>query len=150
MHVYARLCVASSTNHLLLPSPCSDQHAAAAATISFRCMRGKLELHEGVCVCRACKRKSLMQHCIRLCVCVCVHMCTQFSCEKCAKFTRFLHEKRVKFIAISVRKTHKVCAFFARKTCKVYALLHENRVKFTTIFRGKNAQSLRYLRAKIV
>ena len=135
MHVYARLCVASSTNHLLLPSPCSDQHAAAAATISFRCMRGKLELHEGVCVCRACKRKSLMQHCIRLCVCVCVRMCVQLSCEKCAKFMRFSCKNRV--YTIFARFSHKNCTFFVQKNAEILRVFRAKTRKLYTIFARK-------------
>ena len=88
MHVYAHFCVASSTDHLLLPSPCSDQHATAAAA--------SLPLsHFAACV------ASYRVVCVRVCVCLCVCVCAQFSCEKRAKFTRFSCKNCVNFTGFS-------------------------------------------------
>jgi len=49
-----------------------------------------------------------------VCVCVCVRMCAQYSCEKCAKFTRFSCKNRVNF------------------------------TRFLHVFRTKNAQTLHF------
>jgi len=115
MHVHARLSLC--TAHLLLPTPCSDQHAAAAVaqpvTISFRCMHGKLQSCVCVCVCAAILQLS-----------VCLSVCC----------TRILHEKRAKksqsLRDFCTKKRRKLCAFFARK---LHKFLHDFRLKITQI-----------------
>ena len=84
MHVTHITWMAHKRKLPTLPSPRSDQHAAAAAAaiISFRCMRGKLQSYMRACVCRACERKSLMQHC-RLYGCVCVCVCEPRPLPRC-------------------------------------------------------------------
>ena len=154
MHVHARLCVASSTDHLLLPSPCSDQHAAAAAVASLPLSH--------FAACMASYRV----------VCVCV--CAQFSCEKRHRFsTRPWPCETIWFPQVCIVNTfccslqgqcaagfrlelpqfalvcHRIermflvkvgCVITCEKGAKFAQFLHEKRRKVCAIFGRKNAQ----------